>query len=40
MGVSRSAIHRLLDPFYSGHSFSSLRKLAKANGARLEVTLK
>lgn len=40
MGVSRSAIHRLLDPFYFGHSLSSLRKLAEATGARLEVTLK
>ena len=37
MGVSASAISRLTDPYYHGHSLESLRRLASALGSKLEV---
>ncbi|SDF03729.1 antitoxin HicB [Thermus arciformis] len=37
MGTSPSAVHRLLDPFYFGHSLESLRRATKALGVGLEV---
>lgn len=39
MGTSPSAVHRLLDPFYFGHSLESLRRAARALGVGLEVRL-
>jgi DNA-binding XRE family transcriptional regulator len=37
MGTSRSAIYRLEDPDYWGHSLPVLRRLAAAVGTRLEI---
>lgn len=37
MGTSRSAIYRLEDPDYWGHSLPVLRRLAAAVGSRLEI---
>ncbi len=37
MGTSRSAIYRLEDPTYWGHSLPVLRRLAAAVGMRLEI---
>lgn len=37
MGTSRSAIYRLEDPGYWGHSLPVLRRLAAAVGKRLEI---
>ncbi len=39
MGTTPSAVHRLLDPFYFGHSLESLRRVAEALGVGLEVRL-
>jgi antitoxin HicB len=39
MGTSPSAVHRLLDPFYFGHSLDTLRRAAEALGGDLEVRL-
>lgn len=39
LGVSRTAVNRLVDPFYWGQSLSSLRKLAEVTGAKLEIKL-
>lgn len=36
-GLNVSALHRLQDPFYWGHSVSSLRKIADALGYHLDV---
>ncbi|WP_221090356.1 helix-turn-helix domain-containing protein [Deinococcus aquaedulcis] len=38
MGTSRSAVHRLLNPFYWGHSLELLRRVAEALDARVHVT--
>jgi antitoxin HicB len=39
MGTSPSAVHRLLDPFYFGHSLDTLRRAAEALEGDLEVHL-
>ncbi|MBS3934401.1 MAG: XRE family transcriptional regulator [Truepera sp.] len=37
MGTTQSAVSRLADPFYWGHSVESLRRLSEAVGATLEL---
>lgn len=37
MGTTQSAVSRLADPFYWGHSVESLRRLSEALGATLEL---
>jgi predicted XRE-type DNA-binding protein len=37
MGVSRSALSRLTNPFYKSHSWDSLQRVADALGMRLEA---
>ena len=37
MGVPRSVVSRLVNPFYFGHSLASLKRIAEALGKRLEV---
>jgi antitoxin HicB len=39
MGVSRSVVSRITDPFYFGHTVSTLRRVADALGVDLEVRL-
>lgn len=39
-GTSRAAMTRITDPFYWGHSLSTLNKIAAALGKRLEVDFK
>ncbi|MGI8746863.1 MAG: helix-turn-helix transcriptional regulator [Deinococcus sp.] len=39
LGTSRSAVSRLLNPFYWGHSLDILRRIAAALEANLEVKL-
>jgi antitoxin HicB len=40
MGVTRSVVSRLTNPFYFGHSLSSLRRIAKVLDADLEIEFK
>ncbi|MDQ3458996.1 MAG: type II toxin-antitoxin system HicB family antitoxin [Deinococcota bacterium] len=40
IGTSRAAMTRITNPFYWGHSLSTLHKLADALGAQLEVSLR
>ena len=40
LGVTAAAVGRLADPFYWGHSLSSIRKVANELNASLEVKLK
>lgn len=39
LGTSRSAVNRLVNPFYWGHSLDMLRRVAAALEAELEVRL-
>lgn len=39
LGTSRSAVNRLVNPFYWGHSLDMLRRVAAALEAELEVKL-
>lgn len=39
MGTGHAAISRMADPFYWGHSVSTLRKLADVLGLQVEVKL-
>lgn len=39
LGTSRSAVSRLVNPFYWGHSLDMLRRVARALEAELEVRL-
>lgn len=39
MGMAQSSVNRLLDPWYFGHSLESLRKVAAALDASVEVRL-
>lgn len=40
MGVTRSVVSRLTNPFYFGHSLSSLQRIAEVLGAELEIEFK
>lgn len=40
MGTTQSAVSRLADPFYWGHSVESLRRLSEALGAELELHIR
>jgi predicted XRE-type DNA-binding protein len=37
MGTSRSAVNRLIDPFYFGHSISTMQRFAEALGTQLVI---
>ena len=39
LGTSRSAVSRMLNPFYWGHSVDLLRRVAEVLGADLEVKI-
>ena len=38
MGTSRSALSRITDPFYWGHTMTMLKKFADSIGAKIEVS--
>ncbi|GAA5335284.1 MULTISPECIES: type II toxin-antitoxin system HicB family antitoxin [Thermus] len=40
MGTTPSAVSRLLDPFYFGHSLDTLRRFAEAVGGEVEVRVR
>lgn len=40
LGTSRAAVARLMDPFYWGHSFPMLRRVAEVLGAKLHFEIR